>query len=141
MSCSNAKYNSMGVFQKTILKVVRPGACLTIGERVGISGASISCSQSIVIGDRVLIGTGCLICDHDAHPIHPDKREDGDSIRCKPVVVEDDVFIGARSIVLKGVRLGRGCVVGAGSVVARDVPEFAVVAGNPTKVIGNSRNH
>ena len=139
--CSHPKHNSMGVFQKTMLKVLRPGARLSIGQEVGISGASISCSESIVIGDRVLIGTGCLISDHDAHPVNPAKRDDVTAIMRAEVVIGDDVFVGARSIILKGVRVGQGAVVGAGSVVARDVPDYAVVGGNPAKLLGDSREH
>jgi acetyltransferase-like isoleucine patch superfamily enzyme len=65
----------------------------------------------------------------------PENRNDDSKIVCKPIVIEDDVFIGARVIVTKGVLIGRGAVVGAGAVVTKDVPPFSVVAGNPAKVI------
>ena len=53
-----------------------------------------------------------------------------------PVVIEDDVWVGARAIILPGVRLGRGCVVGAGAVVTKNVPDYVIVAGCPAKIIG-----
>ena len=127
--------NSLGVFQPVILKVVRPTARLDFGDDVGISGASISASESITIGHRVLIGSGALITDSDAHPLNPSEREDHSNTAVAPVVIEDDVFIGARSIILKGVTIGRGSVIGAGSVVSKDIPANVVAAGNPCRVL------
>ena len=57
-----------------------------------------------------------------------------------PILIEDDAFIGARSIILKGVTIGKGSIIGAGAVVTRNVPEYSIVAGNPAKVIGDVRN-
>lgn len=132
---SNWKYNSIGLIQPVILKTVRPAAKIHIGNNVGISGCTISASECITIGDNVLIGSGCLLTDSDAHPIHPDNRDLASEIGIAPVVVEDDVFIGARSIILKGVKIGKGTVVGAGSVVSRSLPSMVVAAGNPAKII------
>lgn len=137
-ACSQASHNSIGVFQRVMLKVNRPDAELLIGHHVGMSGCSIATSNRIIIGNYVLIGSGCLITDSDAHPVNPEeRRKDGEGLAA-PIVIEDDVFIGARTIVLKGVTLGRGSVVGAGSVVTKDVMPNSIVAGNPAKVIGAS---
>ncbi len=76
--------------------------------------------------------------DTDAHPLDPGARMRGESVQGKPVQIDDDVFIGTRAIILKGVHIHQGAVIGAGAVVARDVPPFAVVAGNPAKVVGDS---
>jgi acetyltransferase-like isoleucine patch superfamily enzyme len=132
---SSWRENSLGVFQPVILKTVRPGAILEIGDDVGISGASISASESIRIGNRVLIGSGALITDSDAHALAASERFYGSNTRTAPVVIEDEVFIGARTIILKGVRIGKGSVIGAGSVVARDVPAGVIAGGNPCQVI------
>lgn len=132
--CSNPKKNSIGVFQKVIIKAQNPNSKIIIGDNVGISGATIS-GRNITIGNNVLIGSGVLITDNDAHPIHPDLREEGNYIISKPIKIGDDVFIGARSIVLKGVTIGKGSVIGAGSVVVKDVPAMSIAAGNPAKVI------
>jgi len=110
-----------------------------IGNNVGISGCTISASVSITIGNHVLVGSGAIITDGDAHPVDPDERRTGMTGVRAPVVVEDDVFIGARSIILKGVTIGRGSVIGAGAVVARDVPPYSVAVGNPARIVGNSR--
>ena len=136
-ACSSAKFNSIGVFQKVIIKALNPNAVIKIGNNVGMSGCTISCSAQVTIGNNVLIGSGVLITDTDAHAIHYQERNDSSKIKTIPVLIEDDVFIGARSIILKGVTIGMGSVVGAGSVVVKNVPSMVIVGGNPAKIIGS----
>lgn len=133
--CSNPKWNSIGVFQRVMLKANTHEALIEIGDDVGLSGCTIAASKSIKVGNRVLIGSGALITDSDAHPLDPEARQRGESGASMPIVIEDDVFIGARAIILKGVVLGKGCVVGAGAVVAKSVPAGAIVVGNPARVL------
>ena len=138
-ACSLPRNNTIGVFQKVYIKTCNPGSEILIGDDVGMSGCVVSAHKSIRIGNRVLIGSGALITDSDAHPLDPEERKtkkDGASI---PIVIEDDVFVGARAIILKGVTIGRGSVIGAGAVVTKDVPPFSIAAGNPARVIGDSR--
>lgn len=135
VACSDANKNSIGVFQRVILNALEPNSKLKIGNNVGISGATISCELEIVLGNNVLIGSGVLITDSDFHPLDPEKRFDKSTILRKKVFIEDDVFIGARSIILKGVRIGRGSVIGAGSVVVNSIPPMCIAAGNPAKVV------
>lgn len=83
-----------------------------------------------------MIGSGCLITTTDSHPIHWEARRlNTEPPASAPVIIEDDVFIGARSIVLKGVTIGQGAVIGAGSVVTKSIPPRVIAAGNPAKVI------
>jgi len=139
-ACSDPKYNSLGVFQSVTIKAMCAGAKITIGHNVGMSGVSISCRQEVKIGDQTLMGSGSVITDNDAHGIHPDFRNDHAYILSKPVIIEKNVFIGARAIILKGVTVGEGAVIGAGAVVSRDVPAMAIVAGNPAKIVGDVRD-
>jgi acetyltransferase-like isoleucine patch superfamily enzyme len=88
-----------------------------------------------LIGSNILIGSGCVISDSDSHPVLPSERNDHTKTKTKPVVIEDDVFIGARSIILKGVTIGKGSVIGAGSVVTKSIPEYTIAGGNPAKII------
>lgn len=139
VACSSPYYNSIGVIQKVTIKALTPESILKIGSNVGVSGATISCCLEIKIGDNVLIGSGTLISDSDAHAINFNNRNDPTKTGCKAIYIESDVFIGARSVILKGVTIGWGAVVGAGSVVTRNVEPFSIVAGNPAKRVGDVR--
>lgn len=127
-------YNTYGIIQPNLLKLT-PYAKIFIGNNVGISGSVISATKQISIGNNVLIGSGCIICDSDAHPIHPHERNNNNLTKSSPIEIEDDVFIGARCIILKGVRIGYGSVIGAGSVVTKNIPPMSIYAGNPAVLI------
>jgi acetyltransferase-like isoleucine patch superfamily enzyme len=108
----------------------REPAVLTIGDRTSLGDRTqIHCSRSITIGREVLISWDVNIIEHDYH------APGGDVPEPKPIVIEDEVWIGVRAIVLKGITIGRGAIVAAGSVVTRDVPPFTLVAGNPAREI------
>lgn len=128
--------NSFGIIQKVNIRTIAEGAVIRIGNNVGVSGCTIAAANSIEIGDNVLIGSGAVIFDSDAHAIDPIERRLGGCGNSKPIKIGNDVFVGARSIILKGVTIGDGALVGAGSVVTKDVEAFSVVAGNPAKVVG-----
>lgn len=88
-----------------------------------------------MLGNNVLVGGGVQIFDNDFHPINYRERQEAEKIKTNPVIVEDNVFIGANSIILKGVRIGKGSVIGAGSVVTKNVPANEVWAGNPARYV------
>ena len=136
--CNNkVKSNSIGLIQPCVFNISTPGSRIIIGDNVGISGSTICATESVSIGDNVLIGSGCLISDSDAHPLDwRDRKENrNDNTLHSPVHIGNDVFIGARCIILKGVTIGDRAIIGAGSVVACDVPPDSMVAGNPAKVV------
>ena len=116
-------------------ETVRIGSDVSIGTGTWLSAVN----ASITIGNKVMMAPEvAIICgDHHISSVGrymfdvTEKAPEDD----RPVVVEDDVWIGFRAIVLKGVTLGRGCVVGAGSVVTRDVPPYSIVAGVPARVV------
>lgn len=128
--------NLIGLYQRTII-VARGQGQISIGDRTGISGATIYARDSIVIGERVLIGANTKIFDNDFHPLEAEARNTGDNsaLETRPVSIGNDVFIGCNCIILKGTSLGEGCVVGAGSVVHGTFPPHSVLAGNPARVI------
>lgn len=121
---------------------VSAGASLIIGDNVGISGTAIMCNKGISIGNNTQIGSGCCIYDTDFHSIDYLLRRDmkTDKPIEKEVVIGNDVFIGARSMILKGVHIGDGAVIGAGSVVTRNIPEFEIWAGNPARFVKRANN-
>lgn len=127
--------NVIGVDHPTCLATRSNEAEIVVGENVGISGGAIVAAKSIKIGNNVLIGANCLIVDNDFHPISPlDRRFAISGIGVKPVVIEDNVFIGADSIILKGTHIGKNTVIGAGSVVSGNIPANSIAYGNPASV-------
>jgi acetyltransferase-like isoleucine patch superfamily enzyme len=133
---SNTKYNFVGVFKPCSL-FVDSNASLKIGDFSGFSGVSIFCTNSISIGDYVNCGGNVSIWDTDFHPLDYQLRRINDvkNIKSNPIIIGNDVFIGANSIILKGVTIGERSIIGAGSVVTRNVPENEIWAGNPAKHI------
>lgn len=119
---------------------VDKGAVLSIGDHVGMSQSALICHESITIGNYVKIGGGVKIFDTDFHSLDPILRSGNAEIDVKakaPVVVKDHVFIGAFSIILKGVMIGANSIIGAGSVVTKSIPENQIWGGNPAKFIRN----
>ncbi|CAN1212237.1 Putative acetyltransferase [Tumidithrix helvetica PCC 7403] len=125
---------------------IKIGKYCYLGEQSRIWSA-----QEILIGDRVLISHNVNIFDNDTHPISAKARHEQFkqiitvdhpkviSLREKPILICDDALIGCMVIILKGVTIGEGAIVGAGSVVTKDVPAWTIVAGNPARVIREIR--
>jgi len=112
-----------------------PGRIL-IGDDSVVSGVTVIAYKSVTIGCGVLFGSGVVIMDSDGHSLanrgYPREMAELD---VRPVVIKDNAWIGYRSIICKGVTIGKNSVVGAGSVVTKDVPDEVVVGGNPAKFI------
>jgi acetyltransferase-like isoleucine patch superfamily enzyme len=131
--------NPAGIAHPTVLCACQAGSELRVGDDVGMSGAILYAWKRIVIGDGVLLGAGAAVYDSDFHPVDPDERRRGaDTIGIAPVVIEENVWLGARAMVLKGVTIGRDAVVAAGAVVTKDVPAGSIVAGMPARVVGQA---
>lgn len=128
--------NIYGLYQPCII-IAKDGGVLTIGDNTGISGSTLFCKKQITIGKNVFIGGNCKIMDSDWHSLEASKRinQKEEDIKKAPIIIGDDCFIGGNSIILKGTKLGRNCVVGAGSVVHGDYPDNSIIAGNPAKII------
>jgi len=125
--------NQVGVDRPCQISTLRPGALLSVGATCGFSGTVLAAAESIVLGERVVCGANVTITDTDWHGVRPDERRAAP--KSAPVEVGNDVWIGLNVLVLKGVRIGEGSVIAAGSVVTRDVPEGVVAAGSPAVVV------
>ncbi|MDD6378620.1 MAG: acyltransferase [Prevotella sp.] len=123
---------------------IENNARLTIGNYVGISGGCIWSTSSISIGDYAHVGANCLIIDGDIHNLDwKERRQDASKAipyKKGPIIIGDDVWIGANSIILKGVRIGERSIIGAGSIVTHSIPKDCIAAGNPCRVIRNIEN-
>jgi len=120
---------------------------IDIADNVAIGGGTIlDCVEHISIGEDVLISYQCILADSNNHSTSysirkndladwKKRKHDWSTTKSAPIKVSKGVWIGARAIILKGVTIGEGSVVGAGSVVTRDVPAWTIVAGNPARVI------
>ncbi len=113
---------------------VARGATLTIGAKSFINyGCSIAANCNITIGPRCNIGTHVVIMDNDYHELDPERRHMMPP--SAPIFIGENVWIGTRAIILRGVTIGDGSVIGAGSVVTRDVPPRSVAVGQPARVV------
>ena len=108
---------------------------ISIGNNVGLSHVNITAFDLITIEDQVLIGSGVKIWDTDFHPLDYTKRISGYPAKTEPILIKKGAFIGACSIILKGVTIGEYSIIGAGSVVTRNIPSNEVWAGNPAQFI------
>ena len=129
--------NLVGLYSRTIIVTRTPEARIHIGNRVGISGATIYARKGITIGDNTLIGGNAKILDNDFHPIEVEARlaDDKSKIGTREIVIGKNCFIGCNSLILKGTILGDNCVVGAGAVVSGRFEDNCVIVGNPARVI------
>lgn len=122
-----------------------------VGENSFIGGATFSIAESILIGDNVQIAWGTLFFDHNSHSLDYKVRsrdlenrfnniKEWDNIGVNKIIIQDDVWIGANSIILKGVILKQGTVIAAGSVVTKNTEPFSLYGGNPAKFIKKLQN-
>lgn len=133
---SGNRFNMIGRQQRTTLWVEGK---LSIGDNVGMSATAIICNHQVKIGNNVTIGGNVVIYDTDFHALNPQLRSNPsmdrkNAIR-KQVIIEDFVFIGAHSTILKGVTIGKNSIIGAGSVVSGNIPPDEIWAGNPARFI------
>ena len=128
--------NLIGLYQRCTL-VAKKGATINVGDDVGMSGVSVYAFKGINIGKKCLIGANTKILDNDFHPVDPEVRRVRplDEVKSKEINIGENVFIGCNCLILKGVTIGDNSVIGAGSVVSKDIPANCVAAGNPAKVI------
>jgi acetyltransferase-like isoleucine patch superfamily enzyme len=138
VAVSRSDATALGVSRPIILRCLTHGARISIGDDSGLSGTVICAAKSVRIGKRCLIGADVSIFDTDFHQHSANNRRyatpDFERISA-PVTIGDDVFIGTRSIIQKGVAIGDGAIVAAGSVVTKDVQRMTIVGGNPASLI------
>ena len=128
---------SAALAHPTRLRVFGPGAKIEIGYGSQLSGASITARSKLIrIGKGALLGPNCVIVDSDFHrPWPASSRADAPGYENDaPVYIGDYVWIGMNSIILKGVSIGEGAIIGAGSVVSRSIPAYSVACGCPARV-------
>jgi len=142
--------------ESVINATINMGNCnIRIGDRVMINdGTTLYSVNGITIGNDVMISWGCTIIDNNSHSLISSERvkelatakkeyeaetigdnTDWATVKNAPIIIKDKAWIGFNSIIMKGVTIGEGAVVAAGSVVTKDVPDYAVVGGNPAQIL------
>ena len=123
-----------------------PQGQVQIGDRCFLGASHLVCHSGITLGDDVIMSWGVTVVDHDSHPLSwTDRQRDvsewmqgikrWDKVKISPVRIESKAWVGFGASILKGVCIGEGAVIGANSVVTRDVPPYTVVAGNPARIV------
>jgi acetyltransferase-like isoleucine patch superfamily enzyme len=138
------------VIQGEIL-IFKHGGSIVIGKHCFVGkGSRIWSSKNITIGDRVLISHNVNIHDNISHPIDSELRhqdivhifskglQESIDLREAPIIIEEDAWIGFNAIILKGIRIGKGAIIGAGAIVTKDVPDYAIVVGETAKIKRNA---
>ncbi len=114
-----------------------PGPSIDVGNKTFLgNNVEFNAQGKVTIGERCLVGAGCRFIDHD-HGIEANAPMGDQSCDISPIQLEDEVWLGANVIVLKGVTIGKGAVIGAGAVVRENVPEGEIWAGVPARKIGS----
>ena len=148
----NKKHINIGINThiRGCFQIFKQGGKINIGDFCYIGeNSKIWSASEIIIGNQVLISHNVNIHDNISHPINSEMRikdykrilgiENFDAqqfnLNAKSILIKDKAWIGFNSIILKGVTIGEGAIVGAGSVVTKDVPDWTIVAGNPAKII------
>lgn len=127
---------------------------ISIGDNSFIGGGTFICISEIEIGNDVMFSWGCTVTDNDSHSTSWEQRKedvyfwkkgieevqigkykDWTNVKRAKITIKDKAWIGFNCIILKGVTIGEGAIVGAGSVVTKSVPDYTLVAGNPAKII------
>lgn len=132
--------NHIGFTSRCVLSAI-DGATLCIGENVGISQTALcALDADITIGNNTLLGGGVKIYSSDFHSIEYKNRRDPEGLdrnsrQSASVIIGEDCFIGAGTIILKGVTIGARTIIGAGSVVTKSIPADCIAAGNPCQII------
>lgn len=140
---SKKYFNPLGLKSKTIIRTLAENAKISIGNGVGMSGATICAMEKISIGDTVSLGANTTIIDNDFHPTNPwmNKKfwDNIELINKKEVIIKNNVMTGMNVVILKGVTVNEGSYIGACSTIYKEIPKNSVAV-NPEIRIINNRN-
>lgn len=131
---SNTRRSFITLYSRCHLTIIDDGE-IVIGDHVGLNGTAITAKSKISIGDNSMVGPNTIIIDHDGHNSWPPETRWTTPGAVSNITIEDNVWIGMNCLILKGVKIGSGSIVGAGSVVVSDVEKNCLYAGNPAKKI------
>jgi acetyltransferase-like isoleucine patch superfamily enzyme len=132
---SSFRSNMIGLNRPCGISTHHKNAEIRLGENCGLSGVIIGAAKSVVLGNHVLCGANVTITDFDWHNISPSQRDQHLLEQGEPVLINDNVWLGLNTLILKGVKIGKNSVIGANSVVTSSIPENVLAAGDPARVL------
>jgi acetyltransferase-like isoleucine patch superfamily enzyme len=133
---NSAKHSvPVGLQKRCTFVTLRQESEIIFGNNSGGSGITVLAALKIYVGNDVLIGAHSMLIDNDFHHSDPKKRHVSNDIPARPIIIENNVFIGANCMILKGVTIGENSVIGANSVVINNIPRNSIAIGNPCKVV------
>ncbi len=133
LNSSNETYH-LNMYNRVKLMADKPDSLIKIGKNTRIHGSCIHAFSQVIIGENCLIAANCQIFDASGHSSQISNRLESQG-ESKPISIGNDVWIGANSIILPGVKIGDGAIIGAGSVVVKSIPSNVIAGGNPAIVI------
>ena len=131
---SSRRRSAFTLFSPCHLNIIGDGQII-LGEQVALNGNTITARSKIYIGDNTMIGPNTIIIDHDGHQAWPPEARWTKKGLSKEIIIENNVWIGMNCTILKGVRIGSGSIIAAGSIVTHNVEANSLYAGNPAKKI------
>ena len=126
---SARKRSFFTIYSPVHLTIIGDGQII-VGDHVGLNGTTITARKKIIIGDYTMIGPNTIIVDNDGHNAWPPRERWTTSGRSEEIIIENDVWIGMNCTILKGVKIGTGSIIAAGSVVISNVDANSLYAGN-----------
>lgn len=135
---SDSEMNMAGINHPVIIATYSKDAEIVLEDHVGMSGVSINCVSQCIFKEGVMLGANVNVWDTDFHPVDPMQRLRQTSIleaETAPIILEKNVWIGANTTILKGVTIGENTVVGAMSLVNRNLPANTLCVGNPAQKV------
>lgn len=132
---SDRESNLIGVNRACIVSSHASNAVIKVGDNCGFSGTSIGIKESLTVGNNVQVGANTYITDFDWHSFDPSDRDNPKKIAASGIIIDDNVWLGLNCIVLKGVHIGANAIIGAGSVITKNIPANCIAAGNPCRVL------
>jgi acetyltransferase-like isoleucine patch superfamily enzyme len=124
-----------GSCHRTALSTYYPESEILIGSNCNLNGTIIHCNEKVIIGNYCMFGPGTIICDNDSHKVVIDNKERNTKAVSKPIIIEDNVWIGMNCLIMKGVTIGKNSIVAAGSLVVKNVEPNSLYGGHPAEFI------
>ena len=131
---SNTRFNFRGINHRCILQTIK-GGHIRIGNNCGFSGVSIISGCKVSIGNNVLCGANVIIGDRNNH------ENIYGGFEPTPVTIEDNVWVGMNSVIMRGVTIGKNSIIGANSIVTKSIPANVIAVGSPCKVIKERKDN